>query len=64
MTKEFMRRIAELDEAAERAGGYLAPPSAKRRAIGHDYHALSRYCKERGVEPSSLSAAELESFRI
>jgi len=64
MTQEFMQKMAEIDEVAERAGGYLAPFSAKNRAIRHDYRALMKHCKERGIKPSSLTESELDSFRV
>ena len=63
MTAEFIRKIIELDEAAERAGGYVALPTAESNKIGYDYPALSRYCKERGIKPASLSEGELLRFR-
>ena len=49
-----------LDEAAEKAGGYLAYPSN-----GHmdaDYHAMSLYCKKKGIKPRDLTDEEYDSF--
>jgi len=50
-----------LDEAAERAGGYLAPPK-RPLVIEHDYRAMSKYCTNKGIEPIDLSDDELKMF--
>jgi hypothetical protein len=63
MTKEFMRKVSELDDAAERAGGFVALPTPNSNKTGYDYPAIMKYCKSRGIIPSSLSADELASFR-
>jgi len=63
MTAEFIRKMAELDKVAEEAGGYVAIPTAESNRIGFDYPALSRYCKNLGIKPASLSESELASFR-
>ncbi|MCL2045668.1 MAG: hypothetical protein FWG88_04720 [Oscillospiraceae bacterium] len=53
-----------LDEAAAIAGGYVAYTPGKKLIIDYDYRELSRYCRERGVEPIDLPEDELERFRI
>ena len=50
-----------LDEAAERAGGYLAPPK-RPLVIEHDYRAMSKYCTIKGIEPVDLSDEEMKMF--
>ena len=49
-----------LDEAAQEAGGYLAPPS--KRNMDADYHAMSLYCRKKGIKPMDLTDEEYESF--
>jgi len=50
-----------LDEAAVRAGGYLATPK-RPLVIEHDYRAMSKYCSEKGIDPAELSDDELRIF--
>lgn len=64
VTKDFVKALVALDDAAIEAGGYLAPPATERREIKYDYRALMKYCRERGISPSSLLDDELERFRI
>jgi len=57
------KALYALDEAAERAGGYLAPP--KRPFIqDYDYREMSRYCRNKGVTSDDLSEEELKMFRF
>jgi len=50
-----------LDEAAVKAGGYLATPK-RPLVIEHDYRAISRYCTDKGINPVDLSDDELKKF--
>jgi len=50
-----------LDEAAEKAGGYLAPPK-RPLIIEADYRAMSRYCRERKIKPADLTEDEYAMF--
>ena len=50
-----------LDEAAEKAGGYLAPPK-RPLIIEADYRAMSHYCRERGIKPTDLTEEEYAMF--
>jgi len=62
MLSEADRRgWAALEEAAERAGGYLAPPK-RPLVVDYDYHAMSNYCCERGINGSDLTEDELKQF--
>ena len=49
-----------LDEAAQEAGGYVATP--RRRNMDADYHAMSLYCKKKGIKPKELTDKEYDSF--
>ena len=53
-----------LDEAAYEAGGYVACSSGERNIVEYDMRELSRYCRERNVEPFELSDNELIRFLI
>ena len=48
MSKDEIKKMKELDEAAERAGGFTSPFSADE--IHYDYREIIRYCKEKGIE--------------
>ena len=50
-----------LDEAALRAGGYLATPK-RPLVIEHDYRAMSKYCTEKGIDPIDLTDNEQKMF--
>ena len=53
-----------LDEAASKAGGYVAYTPGKKLIVDYDFRELSRYCREKGVEPIDLSAEEQKAFEI
>jgi len=50
-----------LDEAAEKAGGYLALPK-RPLIIEADYRAMSKYCREREIKPTDLTEEEYAMF--
>jgi hypothetical protein len=50
-----------IDEAAVRAGGYLAKPK-RPLVIEYDYCAMTEYCREKGVAKMELSKEELKMF--
>ena len=53
-----------LDEAAAKAGGYVAYSPGKKLVVDYNYRELSSYCRKRGVEPIDLPEDELKEFRI
>ena len=62
MTEREIKEMAKLDEAAERAGGYVArsfDPNTQ-----YDYRKLLSYCKEKGIEPLDLTLREVRKFVI
>jgi hypothetical protein len=61
LTKAELRGWDALDEAAMRAGGYLATPK-RPLVIEHDYRAISKYCTKKGIEPIELTENELKMF--
>jgi len=50
-----------IDEAAERAGGYLANPK-RPLIVEYDYRAMTKYCKEKNVSKMDLTEEELGMF--
>ena len=60
-TDEQRKAISEFEDAAEAAGGYLAPPK-RPLVVEADYRAMSKYCTEKGVTPTDLSEEEYKMF--
>jgi hypothetical protein len=62
MWSEAQRRGWDaLDEAAVRAGGYLAKPKGPL-VMDYDYHAMSNYCREKGIKRSDMTEEERKRF--
>ena len=53
-----------LDEAAQKAGGYVSYTPGKKLIMDYDYRELSNYCHNKGVEPIDLPKNELDMFKI
>jgi len=53
-----------LDEAAQKAGGYVSYTPGKKLIMEYDYRELSKHCQKKGVEPMDLPEKELEMFKI
>ena len=62
MSNEDIRKMEELDEAAEKAGGFLSPISSEKTR--YDYRKISKYCREKGIEPIDMTIRELNRFVI
>ena len=60
MSKDDLKKMRDLDEAAEKCGGFTAPISDKN--IHYDYREINRYCKEKGIEPVDMTIRELNKF--
>lgn len=60
----FIKKLSELDDAAAEAGGYVAFNSDVENEPHYDYHAISKYCKEKGIEPLDMTIRELNSFIV
>jgi len=54
---------AELEVAAEKAGGYLAPP-VQPVIMEYDYRAMSRYASKKGVTSMELTEKERDIFKF
>ena len=61
MSDDFMKGLIELDNAAEKAGGYVMPLENKEVV---DYRKLLAYCKEHNKDPLDLTLREYNSFVI
>lgn len=59
---EQKKLLGELDEAAERAEGFLAPLT--RLDTRYDYRALVEYCREKEIEPLDITIRELLQFAL
>lgn len=62
MSEIELRKMRALDEAAEKAGGFVAPLDDK--TIHYDYRKINEYCKKKGIEPIDLTIRELNRFII
>lgn len=48
MSEQEMEAMKALDEAAEKAGGYLSPFFDSK--THYDYRKILAYCREKGIE--------------
>ena len=62
MSKDEIKKMKDLDEAAERAGGFTSPVSVDE--IHYNYREINRYCKEKGIEPIDMTIRELNRFVV
>ena len=62
MSEVDRRKMIELDEAAEKAGGFVS--TVKSENIHYDYRAIDKYCKDKGIEPIDMTIRELNTFII
>ena len=56
------KKMIALDEAAEKAGGFVS--MVKSEDIHYDYRAIDKYCKEKGIEPVDMTIRELNTFIV
>lgn len=62
MDSETLKAMRELDEAAEKAGGYVINNGSK--VPHYDYRKLLKYCREKGKDPRDMTIRELDCFII
>ncbi len=60
MSDMELQRMQELDNAADLAGGFLAPLT--KNDTHYDYRALLKYCREKKIEPLDITVRELHRF--
>lgn len=61
MSENEIREMRELDELAEKAGGFVMPVE---HSVHYDYRMISQYCKEKGIEPLDLTLREMSNFVV
>lgn len=62
MTEEERRKMNALDEAAEKAGGYVL--NMVNKDTQYNLRELIKYCKNKGIEPIDLTLRELNNFIV
>ncbi len=62
MSHEEIKKMRALDEAAEKAGGFTSLFPAGD--IHYNYREISRYCREKGIEPVDMTIRELNQFIV
>lgn len=62
MSEQEIRAMAELDEAAEKAGGYVSTPFSSQTS--YDYRKIMAYCRENGIDVLDLTLRQLQEFII
>lgn len=62
MSSEERVQMKALDDAAEKAGGYVANIVSKDTK--YDLREMIKYCKSKGIEPIDLTLRELNRFII
>ena len=60
LSEKEKREWDEIDRLAEEHGGYVVRPHPL--VIEADYHAMSNYCREKGIKPMDLSEDEYKMF--
>ena len=61
---DFIKQLAEIDDVAAEAGGYVALNSDIENEPHYNYREISKYCKEKGIEPLDMTLRELNSFIV
>lgn len=56
MSEQELKTMRELDELAEKSGGFVFPFGDN--TVHYDYRKISQYCKEKGIEPIDLTIRE------
>lgn len=62
MTEMDRKKMLELDEATEKAGGFLS--TVKSEDICYDYRAINEYCKKKEIEPIDMTIREMNKFIV
>lgn len=62
MSEIERKKMIELDEVAEKAGGFVS--MLKSEDVHYDYRAIDKYCKEKGIAPIDMTIRELNTFII
>lgn len=60
MSDTDLKNMNDLDEAAEKAGGFVSLLNSGD--INYDYRGIIKYCKEKGIEPVDMTIREFNAF--
>ena len=55
-----LKKMQDLDDAADRAGGFLA--QFTKADTRYDYRALLKYCRDKEIDPLDITVRELHHF--
>lgn len=61
MSEQEIMNMRELDELAEKAGGFVSPQNS---SVQYNYREINEYCKKQGIEPIDLTIRELSKFIV
>ena len=62
MSDNERKAMVELDEIAEKSGGYVSP--LFKDNVHYDYRKILAYCRERKMDPRDLKIKELDQFLV
>lgn len=62
MSHEDIKKMEDLDKAAEDAGGFTSTFSAND--VHYNYREINDYCKKKGIEPVDMTIRELNRFIV
>lgn len=62
MDSKTLKAIRELDEAAEKAGGYVA--NNGKVGVHYNYRKILEYCKEKNISPEDMTIKEMDQFVV
>lgn len=62
MSNEERNKMNALDDAAEKAGGYVL--NLVNKDTKYNLREMIKYCKNKGIEPIDLTLRELSNFII
>ena len=62
MSEKDLENMKALDDAAEKAGGFVDFGIDKNTHF--DYRKITEYCKKKGIQPIDMTVRELNRFII
>lgn len=62
MSEKDFKKICELDDIAEQAGGFVDCTNLPHSEIHYDYRAIIEYCKKHNIEPIDMTIREMQQF--
>lgn len=62
MDSKTLKAIRELDEVAEKAGGYVA--NSGKVSVHYNYRKILEYCKKKNISPEDMTIKEMDQFIV